>query len=254
MKKFSDFWLKRPNETILDFVDNYDYEQFGKSIEASVQKYRDQYDGLKNEVHQLNEKIISIEKEIGDCYSEEILTLIHESVYIQEKINNYTYLDTLFEMKIINLFRSVELNIKSLIRYAYPNVEVKSFYRWDMMQSFFKSKNIDLTSIVHYDECNELRNLNNCIKHSRKITKRVQEIQEFKGTTQSIEFEQLEKFYKRIISKIPLFVQALKEEIKNDLYEFSDERLGRIVRDYYERMDEETYERFSLRIKKADSI
>lgn len=254
MKKFSDFWLKRKNESRLDFMDNYDYDSFGILITDPVGKYQDELKQFEDRILKLDKEIEKKHKLIGNYEDREILLMIDETIYLEDQISQHrSYLNSLVGMKVVFLYSTVEKNIKFLINVAYPSIDVKPFFTWKNIVTFFEAKGIKLSDIEGYEDCVDLRKLNNRIKHSGEINDEIKKIREFRDK-KSIEFEEVQNFYDRVIKKTPEFVRRLKDEIKKDLFEFSDERLGRIVRDYYERMDDETYERFLLRIKKADSI
>lgn len=43
----------------------------------------------------------------------------------------------LAEMQMINLFKNIEINIKTFIKIAYSKVSHKELYRWDLLVQFF---------------------------------------------------------------------------------------------------------------------
>ncbi|MEP5132902.1 hypothetical protein, partial [Nonlabens ulvanivorans] len=103
----------------------------------------------------------------------------------------------LLEMKIIYAFKHLEINIKKMIRHFYqelPNTKPK----WHEIERFFKSQNITLNRIQGFKEVDELRLVNNSLKHSdESIDKSIMNIKEFEnGSIQST--ESLEEFYERI--------------------------------------------------------
>lgn len=235
-------------------MDSYDYDSFGILIIDPIEEYQNELKQFEDRLRKQNKKIEKKHQLIGNYADEEILLMIDEMLYLEDQINQHRFhLNSLVGMKVVFLYSTVEKNIKFLINVAYPSIDVKPFFRWKNIVTFFEAKGIRLSEIEGYEDCIDLRKLNNRIKHSGEINDEIKKIREFHDK-KSIEFEEVQNFYDRVIKKTPEFVRGLKNKIKKDLFEFSDERLGKIIRDYYERMDDETYERFSLRIKNADSI
>lgn len=249
MKSFSDLYIKRRNEKYLDSVEDYEYDSYGIATDTIIEKYDKELNELQVKCDRLAEEIAKKYKELGSYEEESIEHLIHEQLFYEEKIiRTQAYPNSLLEMKIIHLFKNVELNIKYLISVAYPKVDTKAFFRWESKKSFFDAKDINLSKIDGHIECLELRKLNNCIKHNGRISPDIQKIREFKYQS-SIEYIQMQKFYDRIKPKIQSFVCELKNEIKKELYVFKDDRLDELVKECYERMDREDFDKLILKLK-----
>jgi len=157
-----------------------------------------------------------------------------------ELIFLYKELFAISEMKIIYAYKHLEIHLKFLLKASYENSKDNDFYKWESIVAFLKTKNIKLNEVSNYTEINELRNLNNSIKHSRRIINdKTKNIIEFKNK-QQIEFSDLLDFYKRIGNSSINFISSLSNYIQKDLYEFDDTRIENIAQKILIRMDKNT--------------
>ncbi len=152
------------------------------------------------------------------------------------------------EMRIIYLFKSLEISLKSLINTAYPTTNIRDFYRWESIINFFKQKNIDVLKINGYKEANELRSLNNNLKHSLNLDVDVRRIPEFKHA-EFIDNPLIELFLERIVTKLKFFQINLIEEVRKDLYDFDEERLTNMAKDCFKRLRKDQADVFIIKIR-----
>jgi len=152
------------------------------------------------------------------------------------------------EMRIIYLFKSLEISLKSLINTAYPSTNIRDFYKWDSIINFFKQKNIDVQKVSGYKEANELRSLNNNFKHSLNLDGDVKRIPEFKDA-EFMDNPLIESFLERIVTKVKLFQISLIEEVRKDLYDFDEERLKNMAMDYFKRLSKDQADVFITKIR-----
>lgn len=152
------------------------------------------------------------------------------------------------EVRIIYLFKNIEISLKNLIKTAYPKANVKDLFKWDNMINFFKQKEINVQSIDGFEEVDQLRKVNNSIKHSNDFVGEVTKIPEFDKTDVDIN-EQIESFLDRILPKAVIFQNELIKEVKKELYAFDDSRLDRMATELYQRMKKEDAESFITILK-----
>jgi hypothetical protein len=176
---------------------------------------------------------IEIFKEIMDLLSDEYLSSEH--------------LNSLSEMTVVYLFKSVEIIMKTLIHTAYPKINTKDFYKWENMASFFNSINIKISDFDGYVEVIQLKKVNNRIKHNNTINKEINEIKDFTGETQ-FTFKNISDFNKRIKPKIQNFIKLLGQEIINDLFVFDDSRVEKISNDFKLRMTKDALQKFATNL------
>ena len=117
-------------------------------------------------------------------------------------------------MKIIFLYIEIEHILKEMIKIAYDvSDECKNFYRIDNLKCFFKINLIDLNKIKNFKSINEIRLVNNRLKHnSGEINQEISEIFEFKNCK---EFTQsnLNSFYSRVHLNVKPFFSDLVKTI-----------------------------------------
>ncbi|MDC9784025.1 hypothetical protein KC986_12515 [Proteus mirabilis] len=92
------------------------------------------------------------------------------------------------DIPIITLYKTIEINIKNATKAsgifdqedskATKNSEkpTERLYKLKDFKKNFKNKGIDITSILNYSSYLELRELNNCLKHSGKVSNNLHQI------------------------------------------------------------------------------
>lgn len=78
-----------------------------------------------------------------------------------------------YELAIIALYKKVEITTKKAIKILYPDIEQKDLYKIDFLKKQLKDKGIDIEAFTNYEAMNELRLINNCIKHSGLVDKKL---------------------------------------------------------------------------------
>jgi hypothetical protein len=192
-----------------------------------------------------------------DRYNEidEIANQTGHSLQIQmrESIESALYVEdellALLEMKIIYAFKHLEINTKKLLFHSYnelPNANPK----WHEMINFLKKRKISVKDISGYTEVNELRLVNNSLKHSyQSVDKSISEIEEFKnGSIQN--FESLDNFYNRIMDYPSLFFCDLMEKVEKEINDFNEKKLQNIADKATNRMNKENAEKLIIEIRK----
>lgn len=136
-------------------------------------------------------------------------------------------LKVLTEMKLVYAYKSFEFHLKFLLKSYYPELKKSELYKWDTVLDFLKSKNIDPKKINCFKEIDELRNINNAIKHSSITNSRILPI-EFKDESH-ITYKNILAFYNRIENCGTEFFKSLNEFIKVDIYYFDEDKINEQV-------------------------
>lgn len=121
------------------------------------------------------------------------------------------------EMRVIYRFKTLEIFIKSLIKSFDESVNVRAFYRWENIIKYFEEKNIILSEINAYTEADELRKVNNNLKHSDAFDDDVKKISEFKNL-EYFDSNSLDAFLIRIKENIKIFQNSLIEEVRGKMF------------------------------------
>jgi len=211
----------------------------------SIEHYRETSKiGLELFVHNLKENSFKdAVSELIDDLQSKLNTQITEFLKFQEQDDNANqnyHLDTYYmedkllalsEMNVVYSYKDFEINIKKLIGASY-GIDTKDFYRWNIITDFLKSKNIKYSELKGYQEINQLRKVNNSIKHATKgIDKDIKSISEFSELKHMRHYE-LSDFFNRVKEFPNEFLDALSSEIYKNLYDFDNERL-KIIAELY---------------------
>lgn len=152
------------------------------------------------------------------------------------------------QMRIIYKYMQFEIHLKKLISIAYKIPE-KEFYNWDKVVSFFKSKDINIKELKNYSDVKNIQELNNSIKHSKELLNtRTTNIPEFQNK-KSVNVSLINNFYERTMNSPKELILEIIQQIEKDLYEFNENRIGLIAKEFNNRMDEVTKEKFIKKLK-----
>ena len=144
------------------------------------------------------------------------------------------------EMKIIYTFKHLEINIKRMIASTYFGTPTRDFFNWENLKTFFKSKSIIISALEGYKEVEQLRVVNNFLKHSINIDElSSKEIPEFKDQAY-ISYPELNRFYDRVKKFPNKFLESLCIAIYNEEYEFNEQKISNLADSFALRMDEKT--------------
>lgn len=200
--------------------DNYDVEAYAP-------------DGLMNDSHEV----------------EESLALIFD---LESDVDmNEQQLYCFAEMKIVHLFRAYEITLKKLIKVAFSTVNERDFFSWEKLREFCKNKGFNIKSIPSYPEINQLRLVNNCIKHSVGINGDVKKaVPEFYNES-AFSYESLCCFYSSVRDHLLLFLRGLALEFESSLYDYSEDKLDHIVDDFRKVMNSSELELLSQKLSQV---
>jgi len=145
---------------------------------------------------------------------------------------------SIYEMIIISDFKELEIILKELLGGALGyKSQNKSFF--DNAKNFLKEKGIVLSEVKYYNDIDDLRIINNHIKHSgaKEIPKELKHIKELRKADK-FSFPIYSAIHHRVKNKRIAFVLDLKNKIHSYLYDFDDAKISTISRDILIRMDE----------------
>lgn len=210
-------------------------------------------DDLNVEINELKERVRDIEQEITE-YEE------NNDVYDEDGRPYETYLDlhseiggfyaeidlllmqqlSIEEMKVVCLYKEFEILLKEIIVISLPNIDVDRIYKWEQIKSILNNYGINIGNIESHNRLNELRVVNNNIKHSNIINEKVikTDIIEFEGKDK-FDSESLSEFYSRLRNEPIKFLESLVKKIIEYLFVFDTERIKSIASQYENRMDKE---------------
>jgi hypothetical protein len=116
------------------------------------------------------------------------------------------------EMMIIALYKSIEIAIKRMAELSglfTPN-ELKSFAYAKERAAHFLKKVCDLQTVRNFAEYDELRCINNCVKHSGEVN---DELARYPTFQKGQQLSDLRDHYHRLRDPVDGFLTALRDQI-----------------------------------------
>lgn len=214
-------------ETYADQLSN----PFEPVVDKLIESHLGRIKGLKKTESQLETKIAKTKKPV--VFQELLLkqsNVIGESNWLIDEIV------ALAEMKIIHAFKFFETKMKRVLKASMGEENTKDLHRWDAIKSFFKTKNIDIEGLKGYKEINQLREVNNAIKHSDEYTDRLVSVPEF-AASKEVSFDSLHRFYNRTKNAPANFLHEPCLAISSELYDFDQDKIEKIAQDIAYRME-----------------
>jgi hypothetical protein len=80
------------------------------------------------------------------------------------------------EMQIIYSFKQIEISLKQFLLLLDSSLDLKIVQRWDCLKTEFKKHGITLGTAQYYSAVNDLREVNNALKHSYEISENVKKL------------------------------------------------------------------------------
>jgi hypothetical protein len=218
------------------YLDTFSFDLYN-SFEPSADK---EIGRLIDEINNLNKKYNEFDKiQTTDKSEPELMNIemdkhycLLDIEYIKEEIW------ALVEMKIIFAFKFLEITIKKLIITSFIGTKTNDFYKWDLLNSFLRSKNIRPENLEGYQEVTQIKDVNNVLKHSGEFPDEIKNrILEFRKKDK-ITFTELNLFYSRIKPFPKIYIGKLASAIYSELYEFDENKIERIANNIASRMEE----------------
>ena len=114
------------------------------------------------------------------------------------------------EMAIVALYKKVEISSKRAIKLALPQVDAKSLFQFKELKKALAPVGIKVHKLPSYQALDELRCLNNAVKHSGNVSA---ELARHKGWKLKAPLVQLEPVYRRLAPKAASYVSELVGEL-----------------------------------------
>lgn len=115
------------------------------------------------------------------------------------------------ELAIVGIYKLLEIHTKRVVRAAFPDIDGRSLFRFDTLIEAFRDKGVDLTSVTNFSEVDELRCLNNAIKHTGTVSS---ELASYPDWTQGETLSDLGKVYERLAPQVQDYVRDLTDKSK----------------------------------------
>lgn len=141
------------------------------------------------------------------------INLTHDFNKIVEEIILLEKMKVLAEMKIVFAYKNFEINLKYFLINIFSDFNSELCYKKEYLKSFLKEKKIDYCKLSSYKEIDQLRRVNNAIKHAKiEQTKNINSIPELKNKNQ-IDYSDILTFYERVKKSQISFIIDLRGKI-----------------------------------------
>lgn len=116
---------------------------------------------------------IEADSDLTADQKEELVGFLSDDVYIAEEIKKIGE-----ELAIIGLYKTLELSIKKAANASgkFSKKKINGFYKIENLKEYFNDIDINIESISDFKNFEELRLLNNCLKHSGFVKQNLVEI------------------------------------------------------------------------------
>lgn len=110
-----------------------------------------------------------LENRLSECGDDDFMQLAYE----EETIYSQQIAGLVGELSIIALYKKVEIDTKAALGIVYPSEKTDDWGYWDRLEGFLKRKMVEISELDGYLEVNELRLVNNAIKHGGVVDKKL---------------------------------------------------------------------------------
>ena len=222
---------------------NFDYpaDQLIEKLEKENKEILDAHDQINELYENEREKFNSLADQTGKSYHE-LLNQVNDNLKSVSEADEEIFI--FLQLKIIYAAKHLEVNIRTLVKAAYPDAPVERFFNWQSVKDFLETKGIGITQLTGYREVNQLRTVNNHFKHSDdpdELSKKG--IPEFPDRQSGNRWD-LKGFYERVKDFPNRFLDALSGAIYTEQYEFNDEKINDIAKSLALRMDKKVADKF----------
>lgn len=181
------------DEAILEFR-----ELVNSSLSGWVRKVDDEWNSL------------SPERFLDENDMEGYKNVLDDQYHLASQVRNLAN-----ELSITALYKLVEIHTKKVIKWHLPSIESKKLFN---INSLDKALPFNLADVKSYSNFDELRELNNSIKHLGTVSEKLSEKYSNNGWKQGNDLEHLDKVYERLAPKISVYMDDLAAKI----YEHSE--------------------------------
>jgi len=169
---------------------------------------------LEGAEQQFEEEVASLKKKSKSVTKNQFEDEHDYEAYVDTLASDYEILEDIKELSeqlaIVALYRIVELNIKKILLWRYSKEEVKKLRQIDRIADHLSKDGIRLEKVRHYNTADEVRLLNNAIKHENKVTK---DLEKYRGYKEGQDLKSLDKAFNRLSPNVPKFLRFLAEKV-----------------------------------------
>lgn len=150
---------------------------------------------------------INSDKSLSRTQIRELSEYISDDHYIESKS-----LELVKKLQIVGFYLTIEKSIKDIMKLSdlFDEDEINYSFRINDLKKSFKNKACDLKQLNGFIEFDELRCINNCIKHGGYVGS---ELAVYGNWIENQKLEKLDEAYYRLKDDVQIFINNIKDEI-----------------------------------------
>ncbi|MBB3277409.1 hypothetical protein [Pseudoxanthomonas sp. OG2] len=134
-----------------------------------------------------------------------------EEMLIDDEVGFYEELKPLAsELSIVALYKRIEILTKRAVTTAHPSINPAQLFKFNQLKAALLATGLDLQTVSNYVAADETRALNNCVKHSGKVS---EELAAYPGWTLGEPLGDLERAYVRLAPLCLDYINDLIEKL-----------------------------------------
>lgn len=176
-------------------------EEIERFMDAFSASHHQQQEHLKQCIGELRSDD-TCPDEVKDDYE---MIFVPDNVYFLDEMKKLAD-----QLAIVALYKKLEIETKGIIRCAYPDIQPKKLYKIKELKEELSGKGISIESLKNYKAMNEVRCINNDIKHNGHVGS---ELAALSGWTKDKPLEGLDKAFQRLSPLCVSYFCELVDEI-----------------------------------------
>jgi len=203
--------------SLFDALDEYQDKQYLENLEYKRRSEKELSDYISSAKQSMEEMGDDYDYHNYDYGVERELILEEMAANAQFDFFNETkelHALALIEMKVMFLYKEIEIRLKQII-FTYYSQKTSHLSNLKALNSCFSSNGVDLDELNGYQFIDDLRRVNNDLKHSLKINAS-KKIKVFKGKTK-FDSQSLGVFLKLALYEIESFFKLLITKVNGDV-------------------------------------
>ncbi|WP_217513091.1 hypothetical protein [Vibrio metschnikovii] len=180
------------------------FSDIQRHVEIIEQMYLAGIDRKENFSKEISDKCMEVSQNssLTECEKDDEICHLLENNYSQDII------DLLEEMQIVSFCKIIEITIKRMLKVSglLPEETINKTFNFSCLKSVLNSLGCDITQVQGFEAYDELRCINNCIKHSGTVCVK---LAEFDGWQKEMRITNCRQAYVRLEVDVQKFVQNL---------------------------------------------
>ena len=200
------------------------YDQWGNQRKIQDLRFRVFLTSLQNnDFDKIIEETISLSQNKIQILSEKIIDVNKDFSIMIDSLMIEMQLQALAEMKIVYAYKCFENSLNHLLESMVH--DFKKFHRWENLKKFLTKKNIEIAEIDSFKNVDQLRCVNNAIKHSNILKlPDIIDYPEFRDTD-LVNYLQTLAFYERVKDSPFEFLRSLRKLVLENVADDEFKRL-----------------------------